>query len=75
MRRQRAQFAARQAGGEASDSRLHSIDRTTSFGSFAPSLDRTTSIGSEGSASPRSSTFTVRRTATNPIRHLILTTP
>ena len=64
MRRQRAQLAARQAGGEAGDSHLNSIDRTTSFGSFAPSLDRTTSIGSEGSASPRSSAYLVRRTGT-----------
>ena len=60
MKRQRAALLARQQG-EAGDSRLNSIDRTTSFGSFAPSLDRTTSIGSEGSASPRSSSFTVRR--------------
>jgi hypothetical protein len=61
MKRQRAALLARQQGGEAGDNRLNSIDRTTSFGSFAPSLDRTTSIGSEGSASPRSSSYTVRR--------------
>ena len=69
MKRQRAALLARQQGGETGDSRLNSIDRTTSFGSFAPSLDRTTSIGSEGSASPRSSTFMVQQ----PVPHPTLT--